>query len=90
LNCPGTLSLGVPSRRPYDEVASIIALVIGLPILVGLVWLLLGYTNLVWGEYGIGAAFLFLVAGVALLAALTYKSWSLVQESGAGPLRFGR
>lgn len=80
----------MPSRRPYDEVASLIALIVGLPILVGLVYLLLGYTNLVWGEFGIGAAFLFLVAGVAVLAGLTYKSWALVQESGAGPLRFGR
>lgn len=80
----------MPSRRPYDEVASIVALVVGLPILVGLVYLLLGYTNLVWGEYGIGAAALFLLAGVALLSAITYKSWALVQESGAGPLRFGR
>jgi hypothetical protein len=81
----------VPSRRPYDEVAGIIALLIGLPILVGLVWLLLGYTNLVWGEFGIGAAALFLLVGVAVLAALTYKSWALVRESGAGPItRRGR
>lgn len=83
--------MGVPSRRPYDEVAGIIALLIGLPVLVGLVWLLLGYTNLVWGEFGIGAAALFLLVGVLVLAALTYKSWALVQESGAGPLtRRGR
>lgn len=72
----------MPSRRPYDEVASLIALVIGLPLLIGLVYLLLGYTNLIWGAYGIGAAVLFLLAGVALLAGLTYKSWALIQESG--------
>jgi hypothetical protein len=81
----------MPSRRPYDEVAGIIALLVGLPILVGLVWLLLGYTNLVWSEFGLGAAALFLLVGVAVLAALTYKSWALVQESGAGPItRRGR
>lgn len=72
----------MPSRRPYDEVKSLIALILGLPLLVGLVWLLLGYTNLVWGEFGIGAAFVFLVAGVALLAGLTLKSYTLLQEAG--------
>jgi hypothetical protein len=53
--------------------------------------LLLGYTNLIWSEFGLGAAALFLLVGVAGLAALTYKSWALVQESGAGPItRRGR
>ncbi|WP_255194870.1 hypothetical protein [Halorarius litoreus] len=72
----------MPSRRPYDEVKSMIALILGLPLLVALVWLLLGYTNLVWGEFGIGAAALFLLAGVVVLAGLTLKSYSLLQEAG--------
>lgn len=82
MNCDAADCSGVPSRRPYDEVKSLLALILGLPILVGLVWLLLGYTNLVWGEFGIGAAALFLLVGVAFLAGVTLKSYSLIQEAG--------
>ncbi len=82
LNFAPTHPPSVPSRRPYDEVKSMIALILGLPLLVALVWLLLGYTNLVWGEFGIGAAALFLLAGVVVLAGLTLKSYSLLQEAG--------
>lgn len=69
------------SRRPYDDAAYIIAAVLGIPLLVGLVWLLLGYTRLAIEDWGLGAGVVLFLVGVALLTAGTYKSVELLRQS---------
>lgn len=72
----------MPSRRPYDEVAYMIAVFVGIPFLGGLVFVLLAFTNTAFIEYGLGAAVATFVVGVSLLTLVTFKAYALLKESG--------
>lgn len=71
----------MPSRRPYDDVAYLIALVLGIPALAGSVYVLLWLVNVVWRGAGVGVALLAFLAGLATLTAATYKSHELLRNS---------
>ncbi|PSQ05576.1 hypothetical protein BRC97_08970 [Halobacteriales archaeon QS_6_71_20] len=72
----------MPSRRPFDETKSLIAVVLGVPALSVLVYVLLVVVNVVWRDYGLAAGAAVLVGGVAALSYGTYRAIELVRSAG--------
>lgn len=70
------------TRRPYDDVKTILAAFLGVPALAGLVYLLLVAVNVVWRDYGLAAGAVAFLVGVAALTYATYRGYALVQAAG--------
>ncbi len=69
------------TRRPFDQIKSLVAIVLGIPLLAGCVYLLLAVVNLLAREVsGLVAGIAFPV-GLLFLIVLTYKTWGLVREA---------
>jgi uncharacterized membrane protein len=72
----------VPSRRPFDETKSLVAIVLGVPALSMLVYVLLVFVNVAWRNYGLAAGAAVLVVGVAALSYGTYRAIEVVRSAG--------
>lgn len=72
----------MPSRRPFDQIKTLLAAVLGVPALAGAVYLLLFLVGVVWRDSGVVAASAVLVVGVAALVVVTYRSYELIRSAG--------
>jgi hypothetical protein len=72
----------VASRRPYDDVASWVAIVVGVPMLAGAVIIVIATTNSVTRDFGLPAGLVTFLTGIAVLLVGTFKSYAWLQESG--------
>jgi uncharacterized integral membrane protein len=74
----------VPSRgrRPYDDVAYWIAVIVGIPMLAGSVLFVVAATNSATRDFGVLGGVATFIAGIAVLLVVTFKAYAWLRESG--------